>query len=305
MKQNLLKVHAALLLVNIIYAASYTISKELMPGYFKPSGLILLRVASALALLFIYFRLGINEKIKEKRHFVHLALCGFFGVALNMLMFFEGLARTSPINASLIMVTTPMLVILIGFMMKLEKVTPSRILGILIGTGGAFMLIASKGTANGNNPQAMGNWLGDLFIFINAASYAVYLVIVRPLMKIYNPVTVMLWSFSFGILFVMPFGFNELMQANWHALTPSLWGAVLFTLIATTFIAYILNAWALQSVSSSVVGSYVYLQPVLGTAIAVFFGNYPLHWQHFIYAALIFTGVFLVSKPVRTVNSYQ
>jgi drug/metabolite transporter (DMT)-like permease len=67
-------------------------------------------------------------------------------------------------------------------------------------------------------------------------------------------------------------------------------------IFCTTFLAYTLNAWAIQYVKSSVVGSYIYLQPVLGIALAVSTGKYNLHWMHLFYAALIFTGVYLVSR---------
>jgi drug/metabolite transporter (DMT)-like permease len=211
-----------------------------------------------------------------------------------MLMFFEGLSRTSPIDASLIMVTTPILVVILGFIVKEEKFNWTKVFGILLGTGSASMLILSKGNiANGST------LLGDIFIFINAASYAIFLVIVRPLMKKYHPITIMTWTFFFGSFFVAPFGYRELSQAHWMELNLSLWAAVGFTLLCTTFIAYILNAYALKHVASSVVGSYVYLQPVLGIFIAVSTGKYILHLQQLGYALLIFAGVYLVSKTEK------
>jgi drug/metabolite transporter (DMT)-like permease len=209
-------------------------------------------------------------------------------------MFFEGLSRTNPINASLIMVTTPILVVIIGILAKEEKFSWLKIAGILLGTGSAAMLILSK-----EGSDKTDSLLGDMFIFINAASFAVFLVIVRPLMKKYHPVTVMSWAFLFGSFMVLPVGGSELIKTHWSELTPALWGAIAFTIIGTTFIAYILNAYALKHVASSVVGSYVYLQPVLGTLIAVGTGKYILHLHQAIYAIMIFAGVYFVGRTEK------
>lgn len=296
MKESPLRVHSALFLVNVIYAASYTISKELMPYYIGPSGFILLRILGALLMMGTYHFVFVRERIQSVKDYLHIALCAVFGVALNMTMFFEGLSRTSPITASLIMVTTPILVVIIGFIAKEEKLSWIKAIGILIGTGSAAMLILSKGSSD-----KADSLLGDLYIFINAASYAIFLVIVRPLMKKYKPITVMFWSFLFGSIYVLPIGYAELSHAHWHELTPALWTAIAFTLICTTFIAYLLNSYALKHVASSVVGSYVYLQPVLGTMIAVGTGKYILHFEQAIYAILIFGGVYLVGKTEKVV----
>lgn len=284
------RVHGALFLVNLIYAANYTIDKEVMPAYIGPSGFILVRISGSLLLLLLYNGLFIREKIKGAKDFLTLILCAFFGVSLNMLMFFEGLSRTSPINAALIMVTTPILVLLIGIILKMERLTVLKTIGVALGLTGAMLLI--KDTSHVVKSASLE---GDLMILLNAASYGVYLVIVRPLMQKYNPITIIMWTFIFGLLMVLPFGWSEMVHARWADLTPVLWLNVSFVVIATTFIAYTLNAWALRHVKSSVVGSYVYLQPVLGTFIALASSKYGLYWQQVVYAMLIFAGIYLVS----------
>ena len=266
-------------------------AKEVMPSHIQPRGFILLRITGALVCLFIYHAVFIREKIKSPRDYFQLAICAFFGVALNMVMFFEGLSRTSPIHAPLIMVTTPILVLIIGFLLKEEKLSAAKIFGVVLGTIGAGMLIT--GRAGGDREATF--W-GDVMIMINAASFAIYLVLVKPIMSKYHPITVSLWTFVFGFIFVFPFGIQQLTQVNWSDLEMAHWLIILFTVFCTTSLAYALNAWAMQYVKASVVGSYVYLQPVLGIALAVSTGKYSLHWSHIFYATLIFSGVYLVSK---------
>ncbi|MGZ5282136.1 MAG: DMT family transporter [Bacteroidia bacterium] len=262
-----------------------------MPVHIQPRGFILLRIIGALICIYIYHAVLIREKIKSIRDYMQLALCAFFGVALNMVMFFEGLSRTSPIHAPLIMVTTPIIVLLIGFLLREEKLTALKILGVLVGTLGAGLLIS--GRAGGDKEATF--W-GDVMVMINASSFAVYLVIVKPLMQKYHPITVSLWTFIFGFIFVLPVGVQDLIAVEWGTLTTIHWAIIGFMVFFTTFLAYTLNAFAIQYVKASVVGSYIYLQPLLGIAIAVSTGKYILHWYHLIYAVLIFAGVYLVSR---------
>jgi drug/metabolite transporter (DMT)-like permease len=285
-----IKIHAALFTVALLYAMSYTLSKDVMPEYIQPRGFVLLRIIGALVIVKVYHLAFVRERIQTWHDWVYMAVCAVFGVATNMVLFFEGLSRTSPVDASLIMVTTPILVLLIGFFLRTEKLSWQKVTGIALGTIGASLLIT--GTKNAVRDSSM---TGNLMVMANAASFALYLVMVKPLMKRYHAMTVMLWTFFFGMLFVAPFGVFELNRAQWDMLSTGNWVEVVFIVVGITFVAYTLNAWALRYVKSSVVGSYVYLQPLLATLIAVGLGSYELHWIQVFYGLLIFAGVFLVS----------
>ena len=123
-----------------------------------------------------------SEKV-EKKDLGLIALCGLFGVAVNQLCFFNGLKLTSPVNASLIMLTTPIMVLIASSLYIRERITIAKVIGIIIGAAGATLLILGTN----NNPTSQSNIWGDLLILINASSYAIYLVLVKKLMKKYNP----------------------------------------------------------------------------------------------------------------------
>jgi drug/metabolite transporter (DMT)-like permease len=296
-KTSPLLVHAALLATALIYAASFTVAKNVMPAYIQPRGFILLRIMGALLLAGIVERIWIREKIRSARDYILLIASAFFGVALNMVLFFEGLSRTSPINAALIMVTTPIMVLLIGFFTGAEKFNKRKVAGIILGTIGAMMLISNTG-----GPGRQASAIGDLMVMINAASYAVYLLMVKPLINRYNPITIMLWTFIFGFLMVLPFSWHQVMEAHWSQMGMFTWIDVVFIVVFTTFMAYALNSWGLQHVKASVVGSYIYIQPLAGTLIAVSTGKYALHWEQIIFGLFIFAGVYLVSHTRHAVK---
>lgn len=285
-------VHLALFAVALIYGANYTIAKEVMPIYISPSATILMRVLGATFLFWILVG-GKRLVLADNKEKIILLLSAIFGVVVNQLLFFEGLARTTPINAALIMTTTPLLVLVVSAISGGEKFTFLKALGVCLGLLGAGMLISSKSVAG--NVEFDFN-LGDLFILLNATSYAVYLVIAKPLLKKYSALSISKWMFTLALPFVLPFGFSNLGTTNFQEMPAEIYAGLAYIVLFTTFFAYLLNAWALRSVSSSVVGIYIYLQPVLATFIAVALDKDSLTVTKLIWAACIFLGVFLVSR---------
>ena len=297
------RAHIALFTVNFIYGVNYVVAKGLMPHVIGPSGFIVLRVMGAAA-LFWALRAWRPQRV-DPSDIVRLLMCAVFGVALNQLMFFHGLMRTTPINSSLIMVATPVLVLVLSALLIGERVTWSKVTGVVLGTAGALTLIFLKPAGS----SAGASMLGDLFILVNATSYGLYLVLVKPLMRKYSAVTVMSWSFLFGLLMVLPFGWHELAEVNGEALTAPVIGAMVFVVVMVTFVAYLLNTWALGILDPSVVGSYIYMQPLLAAVFTWLFvrigperlgipGEYQveLGWPQAVCAILIFLGVHLVGR---------
>ena len=286
--------HLALFLVNLIYALNYSIAKDVMPDYIGPSGFILLRVIGGSLLFFLTYIFFIKENV-ELKDMVRLLFCGLFGVAINQLFFFEGLNLTTPINAAIIMTVSPILVIIFSAIIIKEKITIRKLLGIFLGIVGAATLILKSGSISIDNAFFVGN----ILIFINATSYSIYLVLVKTLMTKYNPITVMFYVFSFGLIFVLPFGLNELLEVNTQSFSKIIYLKVSFVVICTTFLAYLFNAFALKTLNPSVVSTYIYLQPVLASVVAIFLKSDSLDFIKILSALFIFSAVYLVSIPTK------
>jgi len=288
--------HIALIIVNLIYALNYTIAKDVMPKYIQPSGFILLRVIGGSILFFLTYLFFIKERVKKK-DFFRLMLCGLFGVAINQLFFFEGLNLTTPINAAIIMTISPVLVIITSAIIIKEKITVRKIIGIFLGLIGACILILNSGDISFENDFFTGN----IWVLINATSYAIYLVLVKTLMKRYNPITVMFYVFIFGLIFVLPFGIDEIQKIDLTTFNEKIYLKIGFVVICTTFIAYMFNAFALKSLNPSVVSVYIYLQPLLASLIAIVLNSDSLSLVKILSAIFIFSAVFLVSIPSKKV----
>ena len=298
--------HFALFMVNALYGASHVLAKGVMPAYLSPNVFILLRVSGATLLFWLVKLLFIREKVARK-DLLLLATCGVFGVAVNQLFFFHGLNLSSSINSGIIMTVNPILVVILSFFLLKEKITGLKAIGILLGAGGAILLTLKAGTAMGDSI------LGDLFLFINAASYAVYLVIAKPLMKKYAPLTVITYVFSFGLLFVLlyPPTFQEFLETDFSHIPGDAWIKIVYVIVGVTFLTYLLTMYGLKYLSASVSSAYIYLQPVLVMFFAYFLSaigvadDYTgtITVEKFFYMLIIFLGVYLTSYSEQLTES--
>lgn len=226
---------------------------------------------------------------------MRLFLCALFGIAINQLMFIKGLSLTYSIHAALLLLITPILIVIIAAWILKERLGLLKITGLALGISGALVLVLAKDNA-GNGANVL---LGDLFIIINAISYTVYFIIVKPLMLKYNAVVVLRWIFTTGLILVLPFGWKEFTQIPWQQ-----YGALDFTsmgliVITGTFLAYLFNLYGIKTLGASVAGFYIYTQPVFAALIAMLFLHEQLALYKIIAAILIFSGVYLANRQFK------
>lgn len=282
----------ALLLVQLFYGVTFTFANDVIDGgYIQPYGFILFRVSLAGILFWVFSAWTTSEKI-EYNDFPKFIIAAFFGVALNMLAFFKGLQFTTPINGSVIMVTTPIIVLILSAIILREKITKIKIFGILVGLSGALILSIYNSSASAGDNILLGNFL----VLINAASYSYYLILIKKITDKYHPYTFIKWLFLFGTLFVLPFGYRELSVVDWSSFTPYIWFSVLFVVVGATFATYLLNPLALRKLSATTVSTFLYIQPIFAGIFAIIMGSDTINIVKIIATLLIFLGVYLVTK---------
>ena len=289
MSRNLALLLAAI--TAVIYGVSFTIAKDVMPVYIKPYGFILLRVFGA-TILFWISSFFIKKETIAAKDFIRIFFAAIFGVALNMLSFFKGLSMTTPISGAVMMVTTPILVLTFSSMFLKEKASLKKIIGIIIGLIGAVVLIAYGKKLEGGQSE----FLGNLLVFINAASFALYLILVKNLTSKYHPLTFAKWLYLFGLIMVFPFGFEQVTQVNFSSLSNIIYIKIGFIVVFTTFITYFFNLLAIKKLKPTTVSIFIYLQPVIATIYALIVKSDYLNNVKIIATLLIFVGVYLVTS---------
>ena len=287
--------HLALLCVAAIYSINYIWAKDVMPAYVQSSGFILLRVLGA-SLLFFILHLTRGFSWPDKGDVGRIFLCGMLGVAGNQLFFFKGLSMTSPVNSSIIMTISPLLVVVLGALLHKDTISVQRWIGLAIAGSAALALIiiGSELSSIQSHP------LGDFFILLNASFYATYLVVVQPLMKKYPPIKVIQWVFLAGLCVVLPIGFNQVLEIEWAELPSGILLRMSFVIVFTTFIAYLFNIYAISKVGSAVTGMYIYLQPFLASVFAALSGMEIPSLFQILMGVLVILGVFIGSRNPST-----
>ncbi len=295
---NRIKAHFSLIAASMIFGANYWIAKGLMPDYLSPEQIVLLRITGAFLLFYVFSIFTGNEKVLKK-DLLRIAVAALFGISLNQLLCFKGLNLTTPVDMAIIHVSNPIFVLVFAAFMIKEKVTFIKITGILLGATGAVILILYRGEISFSSDTFTGNFLA----LLNTLAYAVYIVLIKPVMARYKPVTVMKLVFLFGFIFILPITLNSIFSVQWNKLDTENWLSLLYVVIATTFLAYLLTIYALKYVEASVASFYIYLQPVIATIIALGLGKQFFTITKALAALLIFGGVYLVSR--RQKNSSE
>lgn len=282
-----------------IYGLNHTIAKGVMPLYIKPFGFILLRVTGATILFWLISLWFPKEKIATS-DWLRLIACAVFGMVINMLLFFKGLSLSTPINSSVIVTITPILVLVLSSYLLREKITWLKVSGIFLGLSGALMLVLFSEEIRQDAPNIP---LGNLLFIVNAFSFGIYLILVKPLASKYHPITLMKWLFLIALIVNFPLTISEFSEVKWQELpSPAIWSLV-FVVLGTTFSTYLLNIFAIKQLSPSTLSSFIYLQPLIAIIFAIIMGTDELNLLKVAAGSLVFVGVYLVTKK-KTVIKY-
>ncbi len=301
---NFLKAHIALIAVNLIYGLNYVVAKDIMPEYILPNALIWIRVSGATVLFWAVY-LFYRERVAWL-DLLYMALCAVFGVSLNQLFFFNGLNLTSPINAAIIMTSNPILATIVAAILLKERLAFLRIFGVFLGAAAAVFMITSGSEAH----FGASSMRGDVFVLINSATYALYLVMAKPLMQKYKPITVITMVFTFGLIFISswPPVWSEMQLVEWSGIPTKIYAEIGFVIFGVTFLTYLFNIFALKHVSPTVSSTYIYSQPVFAAFFAwlllSFLGKdyvQDITWVKVVCAGVIAFSVWFVGRK-RTIT---
>lgn len=284
-------------IVSIIYGMTFTIAKDVMPNYVQAYGFIIMRVGGSAILFWVVWLFSrISKDVRDEKidraDYLRIFWAAFFGVALNMLAFFKGLSLTSPISASVLMVSTPIIVLVLSAIILKERMLKRMVFGIILGLiGTAFLILYGKSSGSTSNPT-----LGNFLVFVNATSYGLYLVIVKKLMEKYNPFNFAKWIYLIGFIMVLPFGWSQFQVVDWTSMPMDIYWKIGFVVVFSTFGTYMLNLLSMKELKPTTVAVFVYLQPVFATVFAISLGKDELTLVKIVSAVLIFTGVYLVTQ---------
>ena len=291
-----LKGHSSMLGANVMWGLMSPVAKFVMGGgAVTPLVVTDLRITGAMVLFWIASFFQKPERVAPK-DLLKLLGASLLAIVFNQGCFIFGVGLTSPVDASIITTSMPLLAMVLAAIYLKEPITGKKVLGIAVGATGALLLIL--GSHQVSEAKAAGNhyiW-GDLLVLLAQFSYALYFVLFKNFVNKYSLITIMKWMFTYAFICALPFSYNDLLHTEWKSLQNSEIGALVFIVVGSTFISYVLIVIGQKNLRPTVAGMYNYVQPLVASIVAVCWGMDTFNFVKIISVALIFGGVYLVTN---------
>jgi len=243
------------------------------------------RVLAAAILLDVIRRVQTPEKIFAADR-PRLVLYALLGVSFNQVLFIFGLFLTTAINTTILTTTIPVFTLAAAVLLGREKMGLRAGLGILLAGAGALALLNVQRFDWSND-----SFRGDLLLILNCTSYSLYLVLSRPILAHYRALTFTAAVFRYGAVFIVLVAIPDLLRFQPSRVPPLAWACMAAVILLCTVIPYLLNAWALARTHASRVAFYVFLQPLIATALAIPILGEALSFKAAVAGLLIFAGL--------------
>ncbi|MGZ4808973.1 MAG: DMT family transporter [Thermoanaerobaculia bacterium] len=282
------RVHAALFGAATLFSLNYIVSKVAMRS-FAPLTFAYLRILGSALLLHV--SAPRDRTPIDRADFWRLAGFSLLAVAFNQTLFLTGLALTSAHVAAILITAMPVFTLAIALVLRREQGTPRKIAGIVLAAVGALMIVGGERIEGTRDSM-----LGALCIVLNSLSYALYLVLSKPMMARLSARRVVTRMFDVAAMAMIPIAIVPLIHQKWSVIPGSAWLGLVVVIAGPTVGAYLINAWALDRADSSLVAAYIYVQPVLATLMAAAFLGERMRAGVAVAAMLIFAGVYFAGS---------
>ena len=292
-----------LLFVVIVWGASPALFKIALTEL-RPLAFVMMRFAllSVVSVAFLLFRASRDRAIRpfriQRGDLVWLVLSGLSGYGFYQLLYFEGLARTTPFASALLLATVPLWSAAIVAVLRIERIQAAQWLGILVSLAGIawFMLSGRSHASDLPADQALTTGqviLGDALSLGAAGFFAVYGIVNKRLAARYTPVELMCYTLLVGTLALAPFGVAAMAQQDWSQVTWQVWLILLYSVLFPIYITYSIWNWAIGIRGVGYVTIYNYAVPILAGIVAwIAFGE-ELTWIQIASGALTLGGMLL------------
>lgn len=282
-----------MLTANVVWGLNAPIGKAVLDSGITALSLTTFRMVGGAAAFWIASLFTRKEHVRHE-DLLMLFFAALLGVVLNQGSFIFGLSLTSPINASIVTTTSPIIVMVIAALYLKEPVTGKKVAGIFIGAIGALLLIL--GSRSGAVSGKGGNVLGDLLCLSAQISFALYLVLFKSLISRYSIFTSMKWMFTYASICFIPFSYKDVSALDFAGIAPATYTGIAFVVLGATFLAYICVVTGQKMLRPTLVSMYNYVQPVVASILAVAMGLDRFGWTKAGAILLVFTGVYVVTQ---------
>lgn len=289
MNNKNLQGHFYALTANLLWGLMSPIGKSALME-FSPISLTTFRMVGA-AIAFWTLSLFLKSEQVSRRDMLQILFASLFALVFNQGVFIFGLSLTSPIDASIVTTTLPIVTMVVAAIFLKEPITNKKVLGIIVGAMGALTLILSSSSGHGE-----GNIFGDLLCLSAQISFSIYLTVFKGLTQRYSAVTINKWMFVYASICYLPFSYGDIVSIQWSAVPTSAILQVLYVVLGGSFFAYLCIMTAQKLMRPTVVSMYNYVQPIVASFASIVMGIGSFGWEKGAAIALVFLGVYIVTQ---------
>lgn len=278
--------HLFALTANILWGLMAPVGKSALVE-FSALSVTTFRMVGAAACFWLLSLFCKREQV-DHRDMLKIFFAALFALVFNQGVYIFGLSMTSPIDASIVTTTLPIVTMIVAAIYLKEPVTNKKVLGIFVGAMGALILI-NAGSGN-------GSIMGDLLCLIAQISFSIYLTVFKGLSQKYSPITLNKWMFVYASMCYIPFSYHDVAAIQWAEISTAALLQVGYVVVGGSFLAYICIMTAQRLLRPTVVSMYNYMQPIVASIVTVIVGMATFNMEKGIAIALVFLGVYIVTQ---------
>ncbi|WP_372756503.1 EamA family transporter [Mariniflexile sp.] len=217
---------------------------------------------------------------KNKRNIVIINLLSGLFLALNWFIFIYVMNNVSVSATSLAYLICPILTMVMAFLILKEKLFKVQWLSVGLSLISCLLL-------------SFGNFIDLFYSMIIAFTYAIYLVLQRKNQEM-DRFLVLTFQIGIAVILLLPF-----MPANVSNIEKTTFFYAIIALIAIVFtiVPMYLNIYALKGLNSSIIGVFIYLNPIINFLLAVFYFKEHISFLQALSFSLIGMSVIIFNIP--------
>ena len=296
---------AASITVLVVVWAGNFIAAKIGLLYLPPLAMASFRVVLAgVVMIPVYFfclRLGAFAEAAERRcrglrapDFWAFVYLGFFGVAVNQMCFTIGLHFTSVSHSAVIVGLSPIYILVLAVLFRLEQATGHKVVGMLIALAGVAVLASENGMS-----VHSASIEGDAITMAGSLGFAMYGVLGKRVTAKYDTLTMTAFTHFAGALIVLPLAIREAraLYASGHWEQPlRVWVALLYMAVFSSALAYVFYFWLLRYLEASQLGAFTYLMPVLASILGILWLGEKGSWTQVLGGVMALGGVYWIES---------
>ena len=249
------------------------------------------RLLLGAAILWILLLVTGQSMPRSRAMWVAYSVMGFFSAALPWTLIAWAEESISSGLAALLQATMPIFtVILAHFLTSDERMTPVKILGVVIGFAGvAFLLLPDL------RQGLQANLLGQLAMVGSSVSYAGAAIFARSRLRGEPPLVSTTGQLTMGLVFLLPISVLAGRSQHLAPSLPALASWLALTILGTV-VAYVIYYHLIERTSATFVSTVTYVIPVFGLILGALVLGEPLTATQLVSLTLILVGVLLARK---------